>query len=281
MIFSRPADRLAEAAAEGRRTAPALEVRGVSKTFGRGDEAVDALDAVSLHAAAGEFVSIVGPSGCGKSTLLNLVAGLDLPNAGEVLLNGESILGQTGKLGYMPQRDLLLPWRSVLGNVTLAAELQGGDLKAARREATGMLPLFGLEGFARRYPYELSGGMRQRAALLRTVLAGRDVLLLDEPFGALDALTRLEMQQWLLGIWERFGKTIVFITHDVDEAIYLAGRVYVMSPRPGRMVAEVKVDLPAPRSPEATATPRFEEHKLEILRSLGVIGKSKENERGR
>ncbi len=248
-----------------------VAVTDVAKTFGRGDRALPTLASVSVTAAAGEFVTVVGNSGCGKSTLFNVVAGLELPDAGEVRLHGKLSLGVTGRVGYMPQRDLLLPWRRLLDNVTLGIEIAGGDLREARRRATELLPDFGLEGFAESYPHQLSGGMRQRAALLRTILTGHDVLLLDEPFGALDALTRLEMQQWLLDIWERFGKTILFISHDVDEAILLSDRVYVMSPRPATMVAEIAIELERPRRLAMTASGVFEEYKRTLLEHLGVI----------
>lgn len=253
-------------------SAAAVEVTGVAKTFGQGERALPTLASVSIKAEPGEFVTMVGVSGCGKSTLFNVIAGLDLPDAGEVRLHGQLSFGITGQVGYMPQRDLLLPWRRLMDNVTLGIEIAGGDTREARRRATELLPDFGLEGFADSYPHELSGGMRQRAALLRTILTGHDVLLLDEPFGALDALTRLEMQQWLLDIWQRFDKTVLFISHDVDEAIILSDRVYVMSPRPATIVAEVAIDLPRPRRPAVTTSPVFEGYKRELLAQLGVIG---------
>lgn len=249
----------------------AVAVTDVAKTFGRGERALPTLASVSVNAAAGEFVTVVGNSGCGKSTLFNVIAGLELPDTGEVRLHGELSLGVTGRVGYMPQRDLLLPWRRLLDNVTLGIEIAGGDLREARREAAELLPDFGLEGFAESYPHQLSGGMRQRAALLRTILTGHDVLLLDEPFGSLDALTRLEMQQWLLDIWEHFGKTILFISHDVDEAILLSDRVYVMSPRPATIVAEIAIELERPRRLAMTAGGRFEGYKRALLEHLGVI----------
>ena len=243
----------------------------MAKTFGEGERSLPTLASVSVHADPGEFVTVVGTSGCGKSTLFNLIAGLEMPDAGEVRLHGRRAHGATGRVGYMPQRDLLLPWRRVMDNVTLGVEIAGGNMAATRQRATGLFPDFGLEGFADSYPHELSGGMRQRAALLRTILTGHDVLLLDEPFGALDALTRLEMQQWLLDIWERFGKTIFFISHDVDEAIILSDRIYVMSPRPATIIAKVTIDLERPRPPAVTTSERFEGYKRELLQCLGVI----------
>ena len=253
------------------RDGAAVAVTAVSKTFGRGERSLATLASVSIYANPGEFVTVVGTSGCGKSTLFNMIAGLELPDTGEIRLDGRRAHGATGRVGYMPQRDLLLPWRRVMDNVTLGVEIAHGDVAEARRRATELLPDFGLEGFADSYPYQLSGGMRQRAALLRTILTGHDVLLLDEPFGALDALTRMEMQQWLLDIWERFGKTILFISHDVDEAIILSDRIYVMSPRPALIVAELPIELERPRPPAVTTSEPFEGYKRELLRHLGVI----------
>ncbi len=249
----------------------AVTATSVAKTFGRGEHSLPTLDCVSIHADSGEFVTIVGTSGCGKSTLFNVIAGLELLDEGEVRLDGRLVRGATGRVGYMPQRDLLLPWRRVMDNVTLGVEIAGGDMADARRRATDLLPDFGLEGFTVSYPHQLSLGMRQRAALLRTILTGHDVLLLDEPFGALDALTRLDMQQWLLDIWERFEKTILFISHDVDEAIILSDRIYVMSPRPATIAAELTIDIQRPRPPAVTTSERFEGYKRELLQHLGVI----------
>jgi ABC-type nitrate/sulfonate/bicarbonate transport system ATPase subunit len=215
---------------------------------------VEALDAVTIGAQAGEIVAIVGPSGCGKSTLLTILAGLLAPEEGRVYADGLEVTGRLGFTAYMPQKDLLLPWKSVLDNTAIALELRGISRRSARAQAREWFPRFGLAGFEQHYPATLSGGMRQRAALLRTFLTGRDVILLDEPFGALDALTRADMQAWLLDIWAEVGKTIVLVTHDVDEAIYLADRVYVMSPRPGRVLCDLPIDLPRPRDHDAVVT---------------------------
>jgi ABC-type nitrate/sulfonate/bicarbonate transport system ATPase subunit len=208
---------------------------------------VTALQGVTLDVRDGEFVSIVGPSGCGKSTLFSIVAGLRSPTSGRVLLDGCEPDAMLGQVALMPQRDLLMPWRTVLDNVCVPLELQGLRRSAARERVRGELGRFGLEGFEGRRPSELSGGMRQRAALLRTFLCGRDVLLLDEPFGALDALTRRAMQAWLLDVWSQDRKTILFITHDVEEALFLSDRVYVMSGRPGRVTDCVSVPFARPR----------------------------------
>lgn len=249
---------------------PKLEVRGVTKTFGSGAGSVTALAGVDLEVAPGEFVSVIGPSGCGKSTLFNILAGLDSPSTGQVLLDGAPCAADDllGRIGYMPQRDLLMPWRTVLDNTILGLEIRGVSRREARLEALRLFPEFGLEGFERRWPSEISGGMRQRAALLRTFLAGRDVILLDEPFGALDSLSRAGMQQWLLQIWETHRKTILFVTHDIDEALFLSDRVYVMSHRPGTIVDQVSVDIPRPRDYEVTTSVEHVERKERLLELL-------------
>lgn len=247
---------------------PCIEVRSVSKTFHDDGRAVHALADVSLTARPGEFVTIIGPSGSGKSTLFNLITGLTEPDSGEVYIDGELVVGRTGTVGLMPQRDLLLPWRTVLNNVILGPEIDGVSKREARRRAREMLPLFGLAGFENAYPDTLSGGMRQRAALLRTFLTGRSILLLDEPFGALDALTRRELQRWLLEMWRRFDKTILFITHDVEEAVYLADRVLVFSARPGRISKVLTVDLPRPRSEVSLLSDDLRRLEVELIETL-------------
>jgi ABC-type nitrate/sulfonate/bicarbonate transport system ATPase subunit len=245
-----------------------LECRGVGKRFDADGGPVEALDGVDLIARAGEFVALVGPSGCGKSTLFNVIAGLEPPSAGDVLVDGVSVVGRPGSAAYMPQRDLLLPWLTVLDNAALPLELAGHGRDEARRAAAAHFPRFGLAGFERHWPRQLSGGMRQRAALLRTHLVERGLMLLDEPFGALDALTRAEMQEWLLGVWEERRRTVVFVTHDVEEALFLADRVYVMAPRPGRIVAEVAVDFPRPRQLALVGDPAFAREKADLLARL-------------
>jgi len=255
-----------------------IELRQVSKSFRvaarqrgrRGNRIVQALQDVSLFVRAHEFVTLIGPSGCGKSTLLNIACGLMEPDGGEVLLHGDPAAQRLGQVGYMPQRDLLLPWRRLLGNIILAPEVMGRDLDQARQEARQLLPLFGLEGFEESYPSELSGGMRQRAALMRTVMAQQELLLLDEPFGALDALTRRTMRTWLLQVWARFRQSLLFITHDVDEAILLSDRIYVLSARPATIVRELCVDLPRPRQESLVAGSAFAAYRRDILRALGI-----------
>lgn len=249
---------------------PKVELRHVSKSFHTNGQTVKALEDITLQVMPGEFVTIIGPSGSGKSTLFNLIVGLLEPDTGEVCLDGRVCHDRVGKVGYMPQRDLLLPWRSVINNLIVPLEVRGVPRDEARRRAREMLPLFGLEGFENSYPSALSGGMRQRAALLRTILAERDVLLLDEPFGALDALTRRELQNWLLGLWNNLRQTVLFITHDVDEALYLADRVFVISARPGRLIKVMNVALPRPRRQRMIAEPAFGRQATELLSALGV-----------
>jgi ABC-type nitrate/sulfonate/bicarbonate transport system ATPase subunit len=227
-----------------------------------------ALRDVSLELFEGEFVSLVGPSGCGKTTLLKILAGLMAPSAGEALLDGAEAGELLGRVGYMPQDDQLMPWRTTLDNLTLGLELAGTPRAEARTRARQELDLFGLQGFEQRWPSALSGGMRQRAALLRTFLAGRDVLLLDEPFGALDALTREAMREWLLGVWEADRKTILLVTHDVEEALFLSDRVYVLSGRPGQIRATLAVPLPRPRTLELASRPEFVALKEQLLAPL-------------
>ncbi|MFC1917424.1 ABC transporter ATP-binding protein [Chloroflexota bacterium] len=251
-------------------TTPRIELRHVSKTFSGIDHAVPALEDVSFKVMPGEFVTIIGASGSGKSTLFNLCVGLLEPDEGDILIDGKKPENRAGMLGYMPQRDLLLPWRSVLDNVLIPLEIQGIPGRESRQKALEMLPHFGLETFENEYPAALSGGMRQRAALLRTWLTGRSTLLLDEPFGALDALTRKELQNWLLRVWQESGRTVMFITHDVEEAVYLADRVIVSSARPGKIKRELKVDLPRPRHQRMIAEPEFGKLVRELLAELGV-----------
>src|SRR6201996_3692963 len=234
-----------------------LRLDQVSMSFDTPTGPFAALAPVTLAIPQGRFISLIGPSGCGKSTIFNIVAGLLQPSGGRVFIDGVDATGTIGRVGYMLQKDLLLPWRTVLDNVVLGMEIQGVPLKAARERALPMLRRYGLAGFEYLYPNALSGGMRQRAALLRTLLFDTDIILLDEPFGALDAQTKLQMQEWLLGLWSDFGKTVVFVTHDVEEAIYLSDEVHVMATRPGRIVESITVPIPRPRARDATLTPEF------------------------
>jgi ABC-type nitrate/sulfonate/bicarbonate transport system ATPase subunit len=246
-----------------------VALKGISKTFrGRRGAEVRVLHDIDFSAGAGEFVSVIGPSGCGKSTLFKLLAGLEVADAGTLAVNDKPLDPKDHPVAYMPQKDLLLPWRSVVRNVVLPLEIAGVGKSEARARADRLFPLFGLEGFEDAYPFALSGGMRQRAALMRTVIQERPLMLLDEPFGALDSLTRTDMQEFLLDVWDEFGHTIVFITHDIREAIYLSDRIYVMTARPARVRMEIAVDLPRPRPLEVIATPRFAELEAQLLRAL-------------
>jgi ABC-type nitrate/sulfonate/bicarbonate transport system ATPase subunit len=247
-----------------------LRIDDVSMRFATPGGAFEALARVTLAVPAGSFVSLIGPSGCGKSTIFNIAAGLQEPSTGRVLIDGVDATGTIGRVGYMLQKDLLLAWRTLIDNVILGMEIQGVPLRAARDKALPLLRRYGLGGFEQAYPSTLSGGMRQRAALLRTLLLDTDVILLDEPFGALDAQTKLQMQEWLLALWSDFGKTVVFVTHDVEEAIFLSDEVHVMGTRPGRIIETFTVDLPRPRLRACTTTPAFmamKERCLELLRA--------------
>ena len=247
----------------------ALAVEGVSKAFPqRGKPPLPVLDHISLQVAAGEFVSVVGPSGSGKSTLLSIIAGLDEPTEGSITLESNPDAPRLGEIGYMPQRDLLLPWRNALDNALAGMQVQGVPKHEARQRAHELFEQFGLAEFEHSAPHELSGGMRQRVAFARTVLAARNLMLLDEPFGALDALTRLAMQRWLLNIWGQLGKSAILVTHDPEEALLLADRIYVLSARPARVVLTLEVTLPRPRTAEIAGSPAFVRLKAQVLSAL-------------
>ncbi|MBJ8341085.1 ABC transporter ATP-binding protein [Antrihabitans sp. YC3-6] len=248
-------------------TRPKVRVAAVSKTFDVKGGRRQVLDNITFDAAAGEFVAVIGPSGCGKSTIFNLLAGLDTPTAGEISIGGESP-ASSAQCAYMPQKDLLFAWRNVLDNTTLGLEVQGMSKKAARERARALFEVFGLAGFETARPSQLSGGMRQRAAMLRTVVQDRDVLLLDEPFGALDSLTRTEMQTWLQQVWEQYRWLVLMITHDIREAIFLADRVIVLSARPARIRHELTVDLPRPRDISMLTSPQFVALEAELISIL-------------
>ncbi|MDA0261088.1 MAG: ABC transporter ATP-binding protein [Proteobacteria bacterium] len=261
------ADQAPSAAIAG--AATRIELRKISKIFGtESDGEVTAVDDATFGVRQGEFVAIVGPSGCGKSTVLNMVAGLFDPTGGDILIDGVAVPDRRPYCAYMFQRDLLLPWRTIRDNVALGIEILGTPRREAREKATVLLNRFGLGGFADKRPPQLSGGMRQRAALMRTLLCPRDVLLLDEPFGALDALTRANMQEWLLEVWEQDNRTVLFITHDVEEALFLADRVLVMTARPGSIKLEVPIDIARPRSRKVTTSESFNKLKERVLDAI-------------
>jgi NitT/TauT family transport system ATP-binding protein len=235
-----------------------LRVAGLSKTFRRRDDQLLVLDDVSFDVRAGEFFAIVEPSGCGKTTFLRIVQGLDTPTSGSILLSGKPLVGPGPDRGFVFQNDSLFPWRTVLRNVTFGNELRG-DLRAkAVRTARSIISLVGLGGFENHYPHELSGGMRQRVNLARGINIEPDILLMDEPFASLDALTREAMQQELLRIVAETCKTVLFITHQIDEAVLLADRIAVFSARPGRLMCTLDVDLPRPRSLQEKRSAKFQ-----------------------
>jgi ABC-type nitrate/sulfonate/bicarbonate transport system ATPase subunit len=249
--------------AEAPATEP-LSFRDVTRRYRR----VTALEGIDLAVRQDELTAVVGPSGCGKSTLLELMAGLQEPDAGAVTVLGATEAGaRRAACAYMPQRDLLLPWRDALANAALALECQGVPRPEARRRAAPLFERFGLAEFEEARPAELSGGMRQRVAFLRTLLPGRPVLLLDEPFGGLDSLTRSSMQRWLGDALAQEPRTVLLVTHDVEEAVFLADRIAVLSSRPGRVVAELGVDLPRPRD---VTGPEFGAVKRRVLEALGL-----------
>ena len=250
-----------------------IRLQEVEKTYRtrRGD-LVHALAETTLEIGDRELVTLVGPSGCGKSTLLKLVAGLVPPSRGQIRVREQPVTGPFPDVGFVFQQPVLLPWRSVLDNVLVSVEMLGLDLRQYRKPAGDLLELTGLAGFETKYPRELSGGMQQRVAICRALLPDPSLLLMDEPFGALDAMTREEMSLELLRIWEERRKTILFVTHSIPEAILLADRVVVMSPRPGRVARVLRVDLPRPRTMELEFDPRFKAHSDEI-RSLIFAGR--------
>ncbi|MGH7264116.1 MAG: ABC transporter ATP-binding protein [Candidatus Rokuibacteriota bacterium] len=242
-----------------------IRVDDVTKVYvTRAGEAVRAVEDIRLDVAENEFVVLVGASGCGKSTLLKLVGGLLLPTSGSVLLKGVPVTGPREDVGIVFQAPVLLNWRDVLSNVLFPIEILRRDLRAHRAVALDLLRLVGLAGFENKHPRELSGGMQQRVAICRALVHDPTLLLMDEPFGALDALTRMEMSVELLRIWDERRKTILFVTHSIAEAVLLADRVVVMSPRPGRIVRIIPVKLPRPRTMAMESTPEFREHADEI-----------------
>ena len=246
-----------------------VEVENLSRAVGQGEDGLKILYDVNFYANQGEIISIVGPSGCGKSTFLNILAGLDQPDSGTVSISGIQSGDLLGNVGYMQQKDLLLPWRNVLGNVILGLEVQGVPKKEAQIRAEEFMGDFGLSGFENNYPNSLSGGMKQRAAFLRTMLTDKTVFLLDEPFSSLDALNRASLQQWLLNLLSGFtDKTIVMVTHDVEEALLLSDRVYVMTSRPGTMQKVVESPFQKPRNRNIVNTAEFTRLKSDILSSL-------------
>ncbi|MBY0600021.1 ABC transporter ATP-binding protein [Bacillus bingmayongensis] len=237
-----------------------LQIKDVVKAF----DGKNVLEKISASIQEGEFVSFVGPSGCGKSTLLNLIASVEEATSGEVAYN-DTLVQKQDIVSYMPQQDLLLPWRSALQNIVLPLEIEGKPKKERLTEGMEALEQFGLAEYANHYPDALSGGMRQRISFLRTYLCEKPIMLLDEPFGKLDAFTKMEVHRWLLNSWHQEKQTIVMVTHDLDEAILLSDRVFIMSQRPATIVGEVNVNLPRPRTMEMLTSLELKEDKAEIL----------------
>lgn len=238
-----------------------LEIKNLSVILDR----LTVLHDINVEIKNGEFVTLVGPSGCGKSTLFNIISGLIKPNQGSVFINQEDCTGKTGFVGYMQQKDLLLPWYTVFENIALPLKIKRLDPKLIKKKVREELSIFGLEDFQNMYPIELSGGMRQKAALLRTIFFEKDILLLDEPFGKLDAITRKKMQDWMMKIKNHFQKTIFMITHDIDEAIFLSDRIIIMSSLPGRIIDFFQVDLPKPRDISIQTSIIFNEYKKKVM----------------
>lgn len=245
-----------------------IRLKSISKSFIVDGKKKLVLDRISLDVKEGEFIGIVGPSGCGKTTLLNIVAGLIEQDKGSIKFKNIPSDKRLGGIAYMQQKDLLFPWRSVLDNAILGLELKGMSRNEARHKALDLIDTFGLKGFENQYPSTLSGGMRQRLAFLRTMLQNPDIMLLDEPFGALDALTRVRMREWLESLWKTFNKTIVLVTHDIEEAILLSDRIYVLSARPAKVTAILNVNLARPRSYKMVTQFNFINMKKFLIDSL-------------
>jgi ABC-type nitrate/sulfonate/bicarbonate transport system ATPase subunit len=242
-----------------------IEIRGVHKEFAKGERRVVALQDIDLTVAEREFVAILGPSGCGKSTLLNMVAGFDQPTRGSVKVAGEEIAAPAPSRGVVFQEPALFPWLSVMDNVVFGPKTLGQPAASYRARAAQIIEQIGLSGFEASYPAELSGGMRQRVGIARVLILEPKVLLMDEPFGSLDAQTRTLMQELLLALWERHQQTVLFVTHDIEEAVLLADRVCVMTARPGRIKKSIAVRMPRPRSIESTTSPEFNALRREVL----------------
>jgi NitT/TauT family transport system ATP-binding protein len=253
-------------------SAEVIAAQDVSLVYRTKASAVLALERVSLAASRGEFVALVGPSGCGKSTLVKLVAGLISPSGGIIRVNGQPVRGPNPTIGIVFQNPLLMAWRSTLRNILLQIEIRGLAVENYRATAQELIELVGLAGFENAYPHQLSGGMQQRVGLCRALIHDPDLLLMDEPFGALDALTREQMNGELQRIWMERRKTVLFITHSISEAVYLADRVMVMSQRPGRVIGEIRIDLPRPRTVALTEAPEFAHFTRQVRRHLDSMG---------
>jgi NitT/TauT family transport system ATP-binding protein len=243
-----------------------LRISNLSKEYGiPGREPLQALFDINLVVGDKEFISVLGPSGCGKTTLLRIIAGLETATSGSIEIDGELITGLSSKISMIFQEYSLYPWRTILDNVTFGLELQGQKRDEARTRALEYLRLVGLEEFIHRYPYELSGGMRQRVAVARALAIEPKILLMDEPFGALDAQTRNNLQRELLDIWQKTQKTVIFVTHSVDEAVFLSDRIVVLTPRPGHICEIIPVDYPRPRDRTSAPSAQIRRHVLDLI----------------
>ncbi len=251
---------------------PLITLGDVSKVFTSGAKSVTALERVGFEIQPGNFVSIVGPSGCGKSTLLKIISGLLPASSGKVAVHGEQVTSPLENVGMVFQAPVLLKWRNVLDNILLPVEFAKLDLPSHVNKARALIKLVGLEGFEEMFPHELSGGMQQRASLCRALVTDPQLLLMDEPFGALDAMTRDELDMELLRIWEERKKTVLFVTHSIQEAVFLSDVVFVMSARPGRLLERIPIDLPRPRTLEMMSTVKFGEYTLRIRALLAAAG---------
>jgi len=245
-----------------------LVLDGIRKSYRRGKETVPVLGGVSLTVRAGEFVSLIGPSGSGKSTLFRLIGGVERPDEGTILIDGEDRTGRSGLISYMPQQAALFPWLKVEDNISFALITAGTPKKEAREQAAEWLDRIRMGNVAKEYPHVLSGGMQQRVSFLRALLMKRNVMCLDEPFAALDALTRADMQRWLLELWEADRRSVLFVTHSIEEALVLSDRIYVLSTAPARVVREFEVPFERPRRRDVWTDPAFVELKQEVLRLL-------------
>lgn len=250
-----------------------LQVQGIRKQFGKGAFSKEVLAGLSFTVADGEFVSIVGPSGSGKTTLFQIIGGLEQPSAGEIWINGRQMTGERGHISYMPQQASLLPWRTVAGNIELSLTISGVDRKSAKGKTREWLKRIGLHEYADSYPHVLSGGMLQRVSFLRALLAPQRLMLLDEPFGALDALTRLQMQQWLMSIWEQNRRSVLLVTHSIEEALFLSDRIIVLSASPAAVLEQFQVPFERPRHEALWTDPQFNELKQNIYELLKISAK--------
>ncbi len=251
-------------------TEPLLVAEQVSMTYSDGNGSLEALAETSVSVARGEFVCLLGPSGCGKTTLLHILGGLLRPSTGRVLFDGQPLSAPTYRIAFVFQKANLMPWRTALANVALPLEVRGVPRSEALRQAHEALRLVGLEGFEESYPRQLSGGMEQRVAIARALVQGAEVLLLDEPFGSLDALTRDQLNEELLNLWQTQSKTVVMVTHSISEAIYLADRVLVLTSRPGRVALEAAVTLPRPRPLDGSWGPEYSRLATQLRTAIAI-----------